>query len=92
MAGKGNGGACCKDSAINKTREMNPMFEKLDSKHLEERQYDSPLAQKLVARADDLAELAGRIGEEEWLEVRLIRGQLLGLAGQVNGLLVPEEA
>ena len=68
------------------------MFDKLDSSPGEERQYDSPLAQKLVARADDLAELAGRIGEEEWLEVRLIRGQLLGLAGQVNGLLVPEEA
>lgn len=68
------------------------MFDKLDSRPGEERQYDSPLAQKLVARADDLAELAGRIGEEEWLEVRLIRGQLLGLAGQVNGLLVPEEA
>ena len=92
MAGKRNGGACCKDSAISKTREMNPMFDKYDSRPGEERQYDSPLAQKLVARADDLAELAGRIGEEEWLEVRLIRGQLLGLAGQVNGLLVPEEA
>lgn len=59
---------------------------------MEERQYDSPLAQKLVARADDRAELAWRIGEEEWLEVRLIRGELLGLGGQVNGLLVPEEA
>lgn len=92
MAGKRNGGACCKDSAISKTREMNPMFDKLDSRPGEERQYDSPLAQKLVARADDLAKLAGRIGEEEWLEVRLIRGQLLGLAAQVNGLLVPEEA
>lgn len=68
------------------------MFERTDSRPGEERQYDSPLAQDLVARADDLAELAGRVDEAVWLEVRLIRGQLLGLAGQVNGLLSPEEA
>ncbi len=67
------------------------MFERTDSRPGEERQYDSPLAQDLVSRADDLAELAGRIDEEVWLEVRLIRSQLLGLAGQVNGLLIPEE-
>ena len=68
------------------------MFERTDSRPGEERHYDSPLAQDLVSRADDLAELAGRVDEKVWLEVRLIRSQLLGLAGQVNGLLIPEEA
>lgn len=68
------------------------MFARTDSRPGEERQYESPLAQDLVARADDLTEFAGRVDEEVWLEIRLIRGQLLGLAGQVNGLLIPEEA
>lgn len=85
-------GAASAQAAPHKTREMNPMFEDIDSRLGEERQYTSPLAQDLVARADDLAELAGRVDEEVWLEVRLIRGQLLGLAGQVNGLVIPMEA
>lgn len=68
------------------------MFARTDSRPGEERQYESPLAQDLVVRADDLTEFAGRVDEEVWLEIRLIRGQLLGLAGQVNGLLIPEEA
>lgn len=81
----------CTGSAIQNTGDES-MFERIDSKPREERQYASPLAQDLVARADDLTELAGRVDEEVWLEVRLIRGQLLGLADQVNGLLIPGEA
>ena len=54
------------------------------------RQYDSPLSRDLESCAAALAALAGRIGEKEWTELCLVRMQLRALAGQVNGLLIPE--
>lgn len=76
-----------------KTREI-AMFERQINQKLFERQYDSPLAQDLLACAMGISALAGRIGESEWADLCLIRMQIMALAGQVNGLLIPgpEEA
>lgn len=54
------------------------------------RQYSSPLARDLESCAASLAALAGRVGVEEWTEISLIRMQIRALAGQVEGLLIPD--
>lgn len=54
------------------------------------RQYSSPLARDLESCAANLAALAGRVGVEEWTEISLIRMQIRALAGQVEGLLIPD--
>ncbi len=53
-------------------------------------QYQSPLANDLESCAANLAALAGRVGMEEWTEISLIRMELRALAGQVEGLVIPD--
>ena len=54
------------------------------------RQYSSPLARDLESCAANLAALAGRVGVEEWTEISLIRMQIRALAGQMDGLVIPD--
>lgn len=54
------------------------------------RQYNSPLSRDLESCAANLAALAGRVGETEWIEISLIRMQLRALAGQAEGLVIPD--
>ena len=62
----------------------------LDNRQLGVKQYNSPLARDLESCAASLAALAGRVGVEEWTEISLIRMQIRALAGQVEGLLIPD--
>ena len=62
----------------------------LDNRRSGARQYKSPLANGLESCAANLAALAGRVGVEEWTEISLIRMELRALAGQVEGLVIPD--
>lgn len=53
------------------------------------RQYKSPLSRDLESCAANLAALAGRVGEAEWIEISLIRMQLRALADQAEDLVIP---
>lgn len=62
----------------------------LDNRQLGVKQYNSPLARDLESCTASLAALAGRVGVEEWTEISLIRMELRALAGQVEGLVIPD--
>ena len=62
----------------------------LDNRQPGVKQYNSPLARDLESCTASLAALAGRVGAEEWTEISLIRMQIRALAGQVEGLLIPD--
>lgn len=62
----------------------------LDNRQPGVKQYQSPLANDLESCAASLAALTGRVGVEEWTEISLIRMQIRALAGQVEGLVIPD--
>ena len=53
-------------------------------------QYTSPLAIDLDGLSHELAEMSTEVSIEQWARLRLIIMQLRGLAGQVDGLLIPD--
>ena len=67
------------------------MNEKFFSRTMMERQYSSPLAHDLETCAIYLADLAGRVGREEWQLISAIRQQILAVADVTEGLLIPDQ-
>lgn len=100
MAARNNAAAVCRVSK--KTAEPSALVppqhkgdnlmskQDLDNRRSGARQYQSPLANDLESCAANLAALAGRVGVEEWTEISLIRMELRALAGQVEGLVIPD--
>ena len=50
----------------------------------------NPLSVELRGLAHELAALAGHVGEDDWLRISLIRDRMYSMAGQIQGLLVPD--
>lgn len=57
-----------------------------------EPQYTSPLATDLEGLSHELMAMSEEVTVEQWARLRLIIMQMRALAGQVDGLLIPEEA
>ena len=55
-------------------------------------QYTSPLATDLEGLSHELMAMSESVTVEQWARLRLIIMQMRALAGQVDGLLIPEEA
>lgn len=56
-----------------------------------EPQYTSPLAIDLEALSHELMGMSESVTVDQWARLRLIIMQMRALAGQVDGLLIPEE-
>ena len=54
-------------------------------------QYASPVSRDLEGLSHELMGMACGLGAEQWARLRLIIMQLRSIAGQVDGLVIPDQ-